>query len=96
MPGEASTEKPHLLEILGDHGNMMVEGIHPTGDRYHYRDGKDLIAWGAENLAEVDVQRVSDFLAAAIGLTMERGGVIASHTSAGSHDDSDRLPIRRI
>lgn len=72
---------------------MMVEGVHPAGERYEYRDGKDLITWGAENLTDVDVLRVSEFLDAAIALIVKRGGVIASHTSAGSHDDGGRLPI---
>jgi hypothetical protein len=93
MPGEDPTAKPqHLLEILGDSGNMMVEGVHPSGHRYQYSDGRDLIAWGGDNLNVVDVHRISEFVDAAIAVIIKYGGIIASHTSAGSHDGS-RLPI---
>src|SRR4029077_1535645 len=40
-----------------------------------------------------DVQRVSDFLGAAIALITSHGGVITSHTSVASHGDGGRLPI---
>src|ERR1051326_1513841 len=72
---------------------MMIEGIHPSQTRYQYPEGRDLISWGAENLAEIDVEGVAAFLAAANTLIVERGGIIASRTSAGSYDDGSRLPI---
>lgn len=93
MPGEAPCDKPqHKLEILGDGGNMMIEGVHPSGHRYEYRDDKDLIAWGGDKLNNVNVQRVSEFIDQAISLIVSCGGIVASHSSSGTHD-GNRLPI---
>jgi hypothetical protein len=93
MPGDDPMAKPqHLLEIIGDSGNMMIEGVHPSGHRYQYSDGVDLIAWGGDNLSVVEVHRISEFVDAVIAVIIEHGGIIASHTSAGLHDGS-RLPV---
>ena len=64
MPGESfDILKPrHMLEALGAGCNMMVEGIHPSGARYEYRDHRDLLAWGAEKLPRVALEQIADFL----------------------------------
>jgi hypothetical protein len=57
-PGAAPA---HLLELLGAGGHMMIEGVHPSGTRYEYRDGQNLLAWGGDNLATVDEASITSF-----------------------------------
>jgi Family of unknown function (DUF5906)/Primase C terminal 2 (PriCT-2) len=93
MPGDDPSSAPkHMLEILGESGHMMIEGVHPTGTWYQYRDGKDLIAWGAENLATVDNHRIGELLNEAISAIQSAGGTIVSRNVRGS-TSSNRYKI---
>jgi hypothetical protein len=84
MPGEDPGAPPtHQLELLGAGGHMMIEGVHPSGARYAYCDGKDLIAWGADNLASVDEAAIETFFAEAEALIATAGGMIARRSVGG-------------
>jgi hypothetical protein len=62
---------------------MMIEGVHPSGSRYEYRDGKDLIAWGGDNLAAIDEAKIDAFFAEAEVLIANAGGMIARRSIGG-------------
>jgi hypothetical protein len=78
-------KKPqHMLEILGQNCNMMVEGIHPSEQPYEYESGRDLYSWGAENLSPIDGSRVAEFVEVARSAIEDAGGSIVSHGSSGT------------
>jgi hypothetical protein len=96
MPNESfDILKPrHMLEVLGAACNITVEGIHPSGARYEYREQKNLLAWGAENLTQVGPEQVADFLDAAMDLIVAHEGEIRSRALLGSrHERNRRRPI---
>jgi hypothetical protein len=59
----------------------MIEGVHPSGTRYEYCNGKDLIAWGGDNLAVVDAARIGEFFAEVEALIANAGGLIAGRSA---------------
>ena len=73
----------HLLELLGAGGHMMIEGVHPSGAHYQYRDGRDLIAWGGDKLAVVDEAGIAAFFAEIEALICNGNGTIARRSSGG-------------
>lgn len=73
----------HKLELLNARGHMMIEGVHPSGTRYEYRDGRDLIAWGGDNLVAVDEIRIGEFFAEVEALIVFVGGTVASRSIGG-------------
>jgi hypothetical protein len=84
MPGEDPGASPgHQLELLGAGGHMMIEGVHPSGSRYEYRDGRDLLTWGANNLAAIDEAAIETFFAEAEALIATSGGMIARRSVGG-------------
>lgn len=84
LPGEDPDVPPeHQLELLGAGGHMMIEGVHPSGSRYEHRDGKDLIAWGGDNLAAVDEAIIESFFAEAEALIATAGGIVARRSIGG-------------
>ena len=84
LAGDDTDAAPeHKLELLGAGGHMMIEGVHPSGARYEYRDGKDLIAWGGDHLAVVDAARIGEVFAEVEALIASAGGMIARRSVGG-------------
>src|SRR5205823_11492681 len=69
-------------------------GHPPSGARYEYRDHRDLLAWGAEKLPRVALEKIADFLDAATDLIVAHQGEIRSRALLGSRYEANRR--RRI
>jgi hypothetical protein len=89
LPDTASTQ--HAVEILGDGRALVLEGRHPKGGHYKWRDGIGPIDYGPENLASIGAEKLRAFVAAlkdklvAIGATIISGnpGALGSSANGG-------------
>lgn len=89
LPATGSTE--HAIEILGNGHSVVLEGRHPKGGQYNWRNGIGPVDWGPQNLAPVTTERLQGFVAAlkekldAIGATIISGksGVVGSSANGG-------------
>jgi hypothetical protein len=76
-------DKEHALEWLGDGGQCVIGGVHPSGKEYFWRDGLGPCEWGRDNLPEVDNETVDRIFAAVTDLieTMGYGRITTNHKS---------------
>jgi hypothetical protein len=88
MPG---SEELHAVEILGRGKQYLVEGIHPSGKPYAWRDGKDLPAVGKAALTPITAEKVEEFRAAVKALIAEHGGTVLAVSTGGSGGDQREI-----
>src|SRR5215472_5550760 len=86
LPETGSTQ--HAIEILGAGRSSVLEGRHPKGGQYKWRNGISPIDYGPENLTSVTTETLRAFVAAlkdklaALGATILRGNSGAVDSSA--------------
>lgn len=51
----------HAVEVLGYGQFYVVEGVHPSGARYRWRDNESLVEVGPVNLTEIDAAALRRF-----------------------------------
>jgi hypothetical protein len=86
---ETSTQ--HAIEILGAGRSSVLEGRHPKGGQYEWRNGISPIDYGPENLTSVTTETLRAFVAAlkdkltALGATIltRNPGAVGSSTNGG-------------
>ena len=90
LPEAGSTQ--HAIEILGNDHSMVLEGRHPKGGHYKWRNEVGPVDYGPENLTPVTTENLRGFVAAlkeklaAMGATIVSGksGVVGSSASGGA------------
>src|SRR5271166_4543729 len=94
LPETGSTQ--HAIEILGNGRSVVLEGQHPKGGHYKWRNGIGPIGYGPESLTSVTIEKLRAFAAAlkeklaAIGATIVSGN---SGAVGSSMSDSQRREI---
>jgi hypothetical protein len=66
----------HAVEFLGLGQHYVVAGIHPSGQRYGWREGYDLLGCTAEGLPVVTAARVATFMQDVARVIEQAGGTI--------------------
>lgn len=51
----------HAVEVLGFGQQYVINGIHPEGDIYEWRDGKDLRQYTVSELTQVSADQIAEF-----------------------------------
>jgi hypothetical protein len=85
----------HAVELLGHGQQYVVEGPHPKGGEYAWREGGNLCKWGPDMVLPIDAEAVDRFFAE-LGVAIEsRGwgtpsaGVVATAGASGARKSLD-------
>lgn len=68
----------HAVEILGAGQQYLINGIHPSGVPYEWREGADLATWSADSLIKITAQDVRNFMDVLVGEITARGWKITT------------------